>query len=66
MAVDQEDSDAPHAIRNLNAVARTLLIPLYIRALESRRPDALLRDPKALELVGRIDFDFSGVRAAEG
>jgi O-methyltransferase involved in polyketide biosynthesis len=50
-----------HTIRNLNAVAQTLLIPLYIRAMESQRPDALIRDPKALELVGQIDYDFSGV-----
>jgi O-methyltransferase involved in polyketide biosynthesis len=50
-----------HTFRNLNAVSRTLMIPLYVRALESRRPDALLRDPKAEELVGRLDFDFSVV-----
>lgn len=49
-------------IRNLNEVSRTLLIPLYFRAMESQRPNALLRDPKALELVGRLDYDFSGVQ----
>jgi len=55
--------------RNLNAVSRTLMIPLYIRAMESRRPDALLRDPKALELVGRGDdrcnFRFCRTNASE-
>ncbi len=51
-----------HAIRNLNAVSQTLLIPLYIRAMESERPDALIRDPKAAELVGQLDYDFSGVQ----
>jgi O-methyltransferase involved in polyketide biosynthesis len=50
-------------VRGLNAVSRTLLIPLYIRAMESRRPDAIVRDPKALELVGRLDYDFSLVRS---
>lgn len=35
-------------IQNLNAVSRTLLIPLYFRAMESQRPDALVRDPKAV------------------
>jgi len=50
-------------VRNLNAVSRTLMIPLYIRAMESRRPDAIVRDPKALELVGRLDYDFSLVRS---
>jgi O-methyltransferase involved in polyketide biosynthesis len=54
-----EDEVPAHTVRDLNKVSRTLLIPLYVRALESRRPDALLRDPKAEELVGRIDFDFS-------
>ncbi len=49
-------------IRNLNAVSRTLLIPLYFRAMESQRPDVLVRDPKAVELVGRLDCDFSGVQ----
>ena len=49
-------------IRNLNAVSQTLLIPLYFRAMESQRPDALVRDPKAVELVGRLDVDFSGVQ----
>ena len=51
-----------HTIRNLNAVSQTLLIPLYFRAKESQRPDALVRDPKAVELVGQIDYDFSGVQ----
>jgi O-methyltransferase involved in polyketide biosynthesis len=48
-------------IRNLNDVSRTLLIPLHLRAQESGRPDAIIRDPKALELVGRLDCDLSSV-----
>ena len=55
-----------HTIHSLNAVSRTLLIPLYFRAMESRRPDALVRDPKAVELVGRLDYDFSGVQKLKG
>ena len=51
-----------HTIRNLNAVSRSLLIPLYYRAMESQRPDGLVRDPNAVELVGRLGVDFSGVR----
>lgn len=51
-----------HTIRNLNAVSQTLLIPLYFQAMESQRPDALVRDPKAVELVGQLDYDFSGVQ----
>ncbi len=51
-----------HTIRNLNAVSQTLLIPLYFRALAFHRPDALVRDPKAVELVGQLDYDFSAVQ----
>jgi len=38
-------------ITELPPVARTLLIPLAYRAIESQRSDALLRDQRALELV---------------
>src|SRR5512136_2780168 len=51
-----------YSIRNLSAVSQTLLIPLYYRAMESQRPDALVRDLKAVELVGQLDYDFSGVQ----
>ena len=51
-----------HTILNLNAVSQTLLIPLYFRAMESQRPDALIRDPKAVELVGQLDYDFSSIQ----
>jgi O-methyltransferase involved in polyketide biosynthesis len=30
--------------------------------MESQRPDALVRDPKAVELVGQLDYDFFGVQ----
>jgi O-methyltransferase involved in polyketide biosynthesis len=53
------------SIRNLNKVSKTLLIPLYFRAMESQRPDALIRDPKAVELVSKLDCDFSGVQKME-
>ena len=47
---------------NLSAVAETLLIPLYNRAMESQRPDAMLKDEKAVELVTKTALDFSLVR----
>jgi len=53
---------AQHTVRNLNAVSQTLLIPLYFRAMESQRPDALIRDPKAVELVVQLDYDFSSIQ----
>ncbi|WP_031475521.1 class I SAM-dependent methyltransferase [Streptomyces bicolor] len=43
----------------LGTVQETLLIPLYGRAVESRKRDAVLRDPVAEELVAAIDYDFA-------
>jgi len=43
----------------LSGVAETLLLPLYIRALESQRPDALLKDDKAVALVKQMNYDSS-------
>jgi O-methyltransferase involved in polyketide biosynthesis len=42
----------------LEGVPETLLWNLYHRAAEARRPDALLTDPRAVELVEAIDFPF--------
>ncbi len=44
---------------NLDGVAETLLLPLYIRAMESVRPDALIKDDKAVALVEQIRYDSS-------
>lgn len=44
--------------KDFSKVSETLFVTLHLRALESRRPDAILRDPKAVELVDRIDFNF--------
>ena len=33
-------------------------MPLYARALENRRPRPILEDPKAVEIVDSIDWDF--------
>jgi len=48
--------------QNLGGVAETLLIPLYVRAMESQRPDALMKDEKAVALVTRMGHDFDRVR----
>ncbi len=47
---------------NLSDVAETLLIPLYYRAIETQRPDAMIKDEKAVALVKQMSLDFSGVR----
>jgi O-methyltransferase involved in polyketide biosynthesis len=38
----------------LDDIPETMLATLYIRALETQRPDALLKDDKAMELVARL------------
>lgn len=43
---------------DLEGVPETLLWNLYQRATEARRPDAVLQDPKAIELVDSIDYPF--------
>ena len=50
---------------NLKGVSETLLIPLYIRAKETQRADAMLRDETAVQMVGHIDYDFSRIKLME-
>jgi len=45
-------------IRFDDKVAETLLIPLWMRARESKRKDALLHDETSERLVDSIDYDF--------
>lgn len=42
----------------LTGVPETLLWTLYHRAVEARRPDAVLQDPLAVDLVATIDYPF--------
>ena len=42
-----------------DAVADTLFIPLYMRCLESRRGDGIIKDPEACRIVDAVDYDFS-------
>ena len=43
----------------LEGVEETLLIPLWARAAEAERPDALVRDEQAIAMRDRIAYDFS-------
>lgn len=57
----------PPAVRwrpTLGDVQETLLIPLYFRARETARPDAIVRDPEAVRIVNDIDYDFGRFEAA--
>ena len=42
-------SESP--VQSLSGVAETRLIPLYVRASESQRPDALIKDQKVVVLL---------------
>ncbi|GGO84084.1 class I SAM-dependent methyltransferase [Wenjunlia tyrosinilytica] len=49
----------PDRIRpELEGVPETLLWTLYYRAVEARRPDSVIDDPKAVELVEALDYPF--------
>jgi len=48
--------------QGLSDVSETLLMTLYIRAMESQRPDALIRDEKAVALVTNMSYDFDRIR----
>lgn len=43
----------------LGCVQETLLIPLYMRARETRRAEGIIRDSKAVEIVDSLAYDFS-------
>jgi methyltransferase (TIGR00027 family) len=47
-----------------DGVADTLFIPLLMRSMEIEHPKAIIRDEKAIELVKRLDYDFSKYRKA--
>ena len=59
--------EEPRISLDLSGVPETLLWTLYYRAQEASRPDAILQDPVAVELVGRIDYPFAErLGAAQG
>lgn len=51
----------------LDGAAETLLATLYGRAVDARAEYPVLADPTAVEVMGRIDYDFSrlGMRTAD-
>jgi O-methyltransferase involved in polyketide biosynthesis len=42
----------------LTGVSETALLTLQVRASEARRPDSIIDDPMAIQLVDSIDYDF--------
>jgi O-methyltransferase involved in polyketide biosynthesis len=51
------------AVAGLGNVQKTLLLPLWGRAVESRKARPLLVDRTAAEIVEKIDYDFSTMAA---
>lgn len=43
----------------MNNISKTLLIPLYMRALENRKEKPLLKDQLADRIISNISYDFS-------
>lgn len=48
----------------LTGVSETMLIPLWARAYETKREDSIVKDAKAIEIMNRIDYDFSKFEGA--
>jgi O-methyltransferase involved in polyketide biosynthesis len=48
---------------NLGSVQKTLLLPLWGRAVETSKPRPLLIDPTAASIINAIDYDFSTIAA---
>jgi len=54
------------ATDKLAGAQETLLIPLWARAVEASRPEPILRDARAVEIIASLDYDFSGFAAGRG
>ncbi|MFX1535661.1 MAG: class I SAM-dependent methyltransferase [Promethearchaeota archaeon] len=50
----------------LDEHGETSLIPLYCRALETQRPNPIIKDDKAVEMINRFDYDFSQLKVPTG
>ncbi len=56
--MDQVPLTGKLSVESLRGASETLLMPLWARAVETDRPDAILRDPKAQSIVSQLDYDF--------
>jgi O-methyltransferase involved in polyketide biosynthesis len=44
--------------RHLDGVSETALLTLYQRASEAARPDGIIEDPMAIDLLAALDYDY--------
>ena len=45
--------------QQLSPIPETMLIPLWARAVELERPEPIIQDPKAAQILSGIDYDFN-------
>jgi O-methyltransferase involved in polyketide biosynthesis len=55
---DNAAAMVPRQSIQLGEAQESLLVPLYARALDSQKKRPILNDPKAIEMVQSIDWDF--------
>jgi len=48
---------------DLGSIQKTLLLPLWGRAMENKKSKPILRDTAAAEILEKIDYDFSTIAA---
>ncbi|MBP5307273.1 MAG: hypothetical protein J6Y79_04410 [Paludibacteraceae bacterium] len=46
-------------------ISETLIIPLYMRAVENRRKDAILQDKTAEAIFNKLNHPFERIRSIE-
>ena len=51
--------------KDITVLSTTMLIPLWAKAVEYQRPDALLRDKEAARMLAMIDYDFAPFAKAQ-
>jgi O-methyltransferase involved in polyketide biosynthesis len=56
--LDSEVNMASKQSVQLGQLQETMLVPLYLRAIETLRKHPILKDPKAIEIADSIDWDF--------
>jgi O-methyltransferase involved in polyketide biosynthesis len=43
----------------LKGISETLIVPLWGRAVKTKRPNHIIKDYKAVEIMEHIEYDFS-------
>lgn len=57
-------SNTPKIPVQLGSVQETLFLPLWGRAIETRKQEPLLKDEIAIKIIDQLDYDFSTIAAS--